>query len=327
MPLKGMCGSFRGANDMKSNSTTRGPATRARAMLIPLALWFLPACDLKYVDQEVLIQHDPATDSLDVLLIYRGLTATADTPDAVGKALAIAQRILGGRREFEVNGWPWHFDLDDPAACDGMEPECAQVLQGISIEAQEPFLDPEGRLSAYQLLRVPGFAQGLDCLNRSISRQVLENAGDAKPDGMIDERTIGLWVERAQSGAPWIHHRLIRSQEGVFEFDLPASDATADAVQRALIDEITMKSKGGEWRDLASFLAHLQSFKREDERVVLRIGAPVTGVFHFSSHNEEVPYFPGLLQALEAAGLRAGEGPSLDAVRGILLPEGGEDGG
>src|SRR5262245_22172717 len=141
-----------GALLVKKSLMTR-PALK---MLFPLALLGCPACDLKYLDQEVLLRHDPATDSLEVLLIYRGLTATGDSPDALGKALVIARRILAGRREFEVSGWPGHLDLDDPAAYQGLEPECAQALQAISIEAQEAFIDPEGRFSAYQLLRIPG---------------------------------------------------------------------------------------------------------------------------------------------------------------------------
>ena len=48
---------------------------------------------------------------------------------------------------------------------------------------------------------------------------------------VIDERTIGLWVESAQSGAPWISF-----QEGVFEIDLPASRGTVDAVLMRLVE-------------------------------------------------------------------------------------------
>ncbi|MGH9362559.1 MAG: hypothetical protein ACRD2T_11645 [Thermoanaerobaculia bacterium] len=281
---------------------------------LPLSALLLAGCDIEFAGQDLQLRPN-ADGSLDFLLVYRGVSASGDSAEAVEKALAIAHRFLAGRREFASPLWPGHVDLDSPETYKDLDEEAAALLSAITLEESGVFLDPEGRLSAYQRLRLPDLACALSCLNRRISGAVLPAAGEGPPEaeGDPDERTQALWIERARSGGPWVSFR-----DGAFAVDLPMTRATADRLQRKLIDEVA--KSGGELNGLPGLLSHLRRLSIEEERVLLEFAAPETGVFNLGFDQREAQYRPGLHDALAAEGVHPDPSLTLEQVRAILLP-------
>ncbi len=295
--------------------------TKRYPALLPILFWAFASlqsgCDIHFTGQEIRLRFQEAEDSLEVLLIYRGMCVPDDSEKAIAKGVEHAARLLEGRREFSFGGWIFHTDLDDPEIEKDLDPETAGVLRGIELEEVGAFLDPEGRLSGYQLFRIPAFSRALECLNRHLSTQAIEEAGPdlSKPiHPCFDEATQSLWLERARSGSPWISFR-----DGGFEVDLPMTRAVAKHFQRQLIEEVAAPDEKEDSRGLAALLSHLESLQFEDERVLLRFAAPA-GIFQFASRNPEVQYRPGLLDALKAGGWEVESGPALQEVRELLKP-------
>ena len=293
------------------------PSTfRAAAPLVlsTAALLLLSACDIQFAGQEMQARPNP-DGSLDLLLIYRGISASKETDDSLRGALGIAHQFLEGRRRFAISVPFGEVDLDDPSTYKDLDEEAAQLLQSISLEESGVFLDPEGRLSAYQRVRVPDVACGLRVWNRMISSEVLSAVaedGSLEGYGELDARSQALWIERARSGEPWVSF-----EGGLFTIDLPVTRATADRFQRMALDGLADKpSDSGE---LASLLTHLRFLQIGEERTVLSFGAPETGIFRLASEGCGDSYRPALREALEAEGVRADPDLTLEQVRGLLL--------
>jgi len=285
---------------------------RASAALIALLLSLLGAgCEIQFAEEEVSLRYDESTDTLEVLLVYCGISASDDSEKNVRKAVETSQRLLSGWRAFSVPFWPGGCDLDDPDLLKDLDAESAQVLGSISLEEVGAFLDGAERLSGYQVLKVPAFTRALDCLNRAISRAVLaaveRGEGTICPD--FDARSHELWVERARSGAPWI-----RLQDGLFVVDLPVTPETALKLQRNLLEELGLDRGRDDWGWLASVLLHLRSFSIEEEEWVLVFGAPGGGPFRFTFRDRDAVYRPALREALAAAGALPSDGLTLEAI-------------
>lgn len=273
------------------------------APLALLALFPLTGCAIQYVEQEVLLRYDAAADSWDLLLVYKGITASDEKEKTVDEAASIVRRLLGGQRAFAS---PWGtYDLDDPAFS-GDDADVAQVAAGVSLLDWGLFLDETERLSGFQRLRLANASRVVACFNRQVSKALLEAAEKedfAESTPLLDDRTRLLWCQRAGSGEPWLY----QVDEGI-EIDLPMTRGSWDRVQEAAISEATSPKNASDTSPgpaalLGQHLVYLRHFEIQDERVVLTFGAPVSHVFRFNIKDPGVKYNSQLKDALTRSGV------------------------
>jgi len=273
------------------------------APLALLALFPLSGCAIQYVEQEVLLRYDAAADSWDLLLVYKGITASDEKEKTVDEAASIVRRLLGGQRALAS---PWGtYDLDDPAFS-GDDADVAQVAAGVSLLDWGLFLDEAERLAGFQRFRLANASRAVDCFNRQLSKALLEEASKedfAERTPLLDDRTRLLWCQRAGSGEPWLY----QVDEGI-EIDLPMTRASWDRVQDAAISEATSAKSASAPNDgpaalLGQHLVYLRHFEIQDDRVILTFGAPVSHIFRFAIKEAGVKYSSQLKDALARAGV------------------------
>ncbi|HEX5009905.1 MAG TPA: hypothetical protein VFY71_05850 [Planctomycetota bacterium] len=117
--------------------------------------------------QTLVARHDPARDTLDVLLVYRGLRADGPLDDAVAQV-----EKARGRRVIAMGGPVFTLDLDgalgDPAT--GCLP---QALAGCEVHDLGLWLDTEGRRCGAQHVHVDHVAEALRQLNDGSRSELL----------------------------------------------------------------------------------------------------------------------------------------------------------
>ena len=59
------------------------------------ALLLYAGCDVQFPQQEVRIRYDAATDTLDVLIVYRGVCTENVNEEALAEGRAVVDRALG----------------------------------------------------------------------------------------------------------------------------------------------------------------------------------------------------------------------------------------
>ena len=117
------------------------------------ALLLCGGCDVQFPQQEVRFRYDAETDTLDVLMIYRGVHTPNDTDKALAKGVDVVDRILAGRREFMFIDWPFYFDWDDKEDDADAHPRALDVESRLELVRAGAFLDEEQRLCGYQLFK------------------------------------------------------------------------------------------------------------------------------------------------------------------------------
>ncbi len=279
------------------------------AALVALAA----GCDIEFPEQEILARLDSAADRLDLLFIYKGVTAHDDSEEAVGKAVAAAERILAGRRQFMIVDWPLHFDLDRED-CDVSSPLGRRVLGNFSVAQVGAFLDSDGRLSGYQLVRVKEAKLLFHAIDAFVNKAVLEADadGDLGDDAeFLDDRSKALMVERAGSGGSW--GRL--SSSGL-EISFPVTSAAAAGAIRSLRKMNDDDAAG------AALLGALRRLDVGRESTLARFGESAgRGTARFSFRRDDVEYSPALYDALRERGsLDMGAFPKEEEVRRLVLP-------
>lgn len=275
-----------------------------------LAAVALAGCDLEFPEQDIVLRRDEAADTLDLLLVYRGVSADDDSEQAIEKGVAAAEKILAGRRQFMFLDWPFHFDLDDAEIAADASPDALRAVAGVSVERVGAFLDAKGRLSGFQQLRLREASAWIELVNGTVSRAVLEaeaagTLGDDAP--WLDARSRDLLVERARSGKPWV----TLERNGI-EIDVPVTAAAASGALRALSKENDVFSEA-----LVSLCRYL---KVDAERTIARFGAPEPGgIVRFSLRRDDVTYSPALRDALaERGSIEPGRLPSESDVSRLV---------
>ncbi len=255
-----------------------------------LALVLLTSCDLEFPEQEIYFQHDEKADRLDVLLVYRGVTASSDSPGNVKKGVAAAKRFLAGRREFMILDWPFYWDLD---AEDKDVPKW--LRQHVSLVRMGTFTDEHERLCAWQHLRLERVSDGFRLLNQAIVKGILE----AHKKGRLEKELSGFgpeaattYLDQAVAGRPFM-----RLEKGRLLVEVPAPRLGA---LRFLEKE--MQKKDGWW--LGNLLAQMRHPKiMKTGGVVVQLGDFDGGVTRFRLARPDVTYSSALQDALVAQGL------------------------
>jgi len=270
-------------------------ASSLRRVAAPLALLVgLAGCDLEFLEEEITLERNAASDTLDVTFDYRGVIAHDESDEAVEKAVAAARRILAGRREFMILDWPLHFDLDDGGPLADASPAVMRFVESVSVESVEPYVDARGRLSCRQRVRVREASGFFRLLNSAISSEVLEAEAEERLGAgapWFDERSRALFVERAESGKPWV----TLGRRGL-EIDLPLTAPAASGALRELARDADIFK--------AALLSTLRYLKVDDERTVARLGdVERGGAVRLSLRRDDLAYSPALAEALRAASL------------------------
>lgn len=260
----------------------------------------LAGCCIQYRQQDITFEHHPEDDSAELVLVYRGVTATDDTEGKVGDALVVVQRLLAGKREFQT---PFgSFDLDAPGLREGSaDPDLLAVLDDVQLFEAAVFLDEEGQLAGRQRFWIDRCAPVLRLLNRRVSAAILEAASDGsleKDTPLLDDRTRELWVRHASTGGSWID--LVDGEIGI---DVPITRESWERVQREILSELIAPEAQSGAAFLAQVLGHLRHFEVADERLSIVFAPPATGIYQLSAHDPGVNYSPRLKEALEAAGV------------------------
>lgn len=171
--------------------------------------------------QELTLRYDPATDRIDVLLLYRGLFAESDgrtDQDPLAKAL---KDLADARETGEFvlwNNWPLTFDLTRDYAA----PRAA-LVEHVDVENGGLFTDPQGFLCAYQFVRIrdaKAFVQKVNTL-LELAVQVGLTGGWRGTDGephQLDDDTREFVRDFLRSG-----HKMLVVEPGRVELRLPLS--------------------------------------------------------------------------------------------------------
>ncbi len=295
------------------------PATASLATVLCFScLLFLSGCDIAIQGQETQAIYHPETDTMDLLLIYRGVHSPKETEDAVQNALDVVERIASGRREFMLLDSLFHTDLDDPDTYKDLPADEAAVLGSITLSAADAFLDPEGRFCAYQVLHVPRFSDLLASWNGRISEAMLKEAAlsnELSNEEFVDARTRELLTAYALSGRPWVSLR-----DGSIEVYFPMTRATAERFRRDLFKKIVDQrfNDDGSLAFFGQLLLQMQSFEIGDEHIRAVIGDTCGLTLRFLEGYGDSEYPPALLEALRARGWRPEEGLSLEEVRRLV---------
>ncbi len=301
---------------------------RVRRILPLLCVAGLAACDLVFTGQDIDVRYDAAADRVDLLLVYHGLTTPRSNDSAIEKGVRAFERLNAGGREFIVLEWPLHFRLDawaDDAAARRSTPHATfiersiagdylQIAERIELVAREAFLDPEGRLCAYQRFRVRDATLVFAALNRMISRQILGSAarGDLHPDDDLDARSIQLLVDQAESGRAW----LSLDADGI-HVDVPLSDPVLRRLRREVLLELAAERT---FVPLAAeLLASATWLRFDDERLRARLTpAPGDDRFRWKFESTVRRYDPSLEAALRERGVTPRRELDLDELRAAL---------
>ena len=226
----------------------RAPLRTPFRSALALALLLLASACLEIDGQELLLHHDPAADRVDVLLIHRGLFAerqgrSEPLPLAI-EQLETAQRtgvfVLG-------NNFPLRFDPSQ-AEQSGWQ----RLAEHLAVENGGLFTDTDGRLCAYQFVRIDGLstflAKAEALLGIEFSRRGSELFG-IDPDAVTREAML----EFVRGGGHFLH-----VEPGRIELRLPmsradherlrrlAGNAMADAAAHEVARRATVEARRGE---------------------------------------------------------------------------------
>lgn len=184
-----------------------------------LVLLLGSAC-LEVDGQDLVVRVDPANDRIDVLLVHRGLFASARS-GVDGEPLPRALRDLDEvRRTGRIVLWHDRLLSFDPSA--EPTPELAPLQALVDVENGGLFTDPAGRLCAWQFVRVRSaraFVRTLDALLAARVQQTLAHGIDLG-DGRhrFDDDSRRAFAASQRDGEP-----LLEVNPGRIELRLPLS--------------------------------------------------------------------------------------------------------
>jgi hypothetical protein len=188
--------------------------------------------------QTVRLAVDESKDRLDGLFLYRGLhSTTGDTT----QALEQLEEIRGGERWFAVlSNWPFMFPIDKWVAeeRDAERPAASRLLdtldRHVEVRNGPLWLDADGTLNAWQLVRVRELAEVVAAANAAQVEQVELSLAEADGKGgwpVGDDESVALLKEALRRGDPfWAF------DGQALTFTLPASDEGWVKIKRAMLD-------------------------------------------------------------------------------------------
>ncbi|MBI4614564.1 MAG: hypothetical protein HY720_13220 [Planctomycetes bacterium] len=269
-------------------------------------------CTIRVARQDVEFALDREADTAEMLLVYRGIEAG----DSLDRAVDLARDVLAGRREFGIGALSLHLDLDKEARRADHDPATRRLVESIELVEVEAFVDPEGRLSAFQRFRLRGLAEAIAWANSKTSAAILSNAARGKLEEhtpLLDPRTRALWLGSARRRDPWFD----LEGEGL-RAEIPMTRESSSRVREVLAEE-ALGARPGNLEFLAQLLPYLTSLEIGEESVRIVLSPGPDGVFRFRSHLRDEAYNPALLEAVRREGLPIAEGRDPETI-GLRKP-------
>jgi hypothetical protein len=206
-----------------------------RRPILIAALALLAGC-LDFDEQEIRVVYDAGRDRIDAQLVYRGLFSASKMPrrwfryssepeDREGTDEQLDQ-LLAGRPIFALFDAETPFDL--VRLRESAEAPVAALSKLTTVDRGGFFESADGRLCAWQHLRIRNVARVLEIYNREL-RAVLadpkESSALRASLGCDDPASVKLWSDATSNSRPWLE----RSGTELL-FHLPASETASRAL-------------------------------------------------------------------------------------------------
>ncbi len=193
------------------------PTTGLIALLLTLS-----GC-IEFEKQTILVHLDRKADVVHARLIYEGIYATGDVHKEFKELDTVAKR---GTRFFLLDNWPLEFDVGDPPEGAKLALKNSLIRPFVKVTNGRFYRNEEGRLSAWQDLKIEKASKFFATLNRGFSLAVL--TGQVRELRSSDARTKMLSKMAALANHEWVRI----DEEGVLDFRFFASEADAMKFKR-----------------------------------------------------------------------------------------------
>ncbi len=216
-------------------------STRRRTILAAALLVLLSSC-LEFEGQEIRWAYDAAKDRLDVQLVYRGFYVSEQAqligPPKPGfeSADEMLGRVLGGEPIVALGqSFPFAFCFAEIEK-EGLEPGpdgkpkdplALELVHHVAVEHGDFFRAADGRLCAWQHVRVTKLAELLTIADALVRRGLTDDKQRQEFRdwlGIGDEACVTRLDAALANGVRWCDHH-----GGALEFHVPATEAAATA--------------------------------------------------------------------------------------------------
>jgi hypothetical protein len=206
----------------------------ARIPTLALSLLGLASCtSFEFEEQAIALRHVADGDALELRIVYLGLNPGDAKPEEAATTVAA---IAEGARHFLLVGWPFEFSGDYfEKAQDESHPEAerrfARWLAAFEVVESGVFAAGEGRLCAWQVLRIPQISSGLEVLGRVVDQSVAEQLHREDPSAPFDDPAL---VPRFEEAARAGNYAWASFEKGALRVAFPISPAGMAQLARGL---------------------------------------------------------------------------------------------
>lgn len=212
-----------------------------RLLLTGLAAVTLAGC-VEFEKQTLLVRYDAETDVLTLRLVYEGIYGGDENVEKDRKDLKKAAE--SGTQFFLLDNWPFGVDLALPEEGEKDDVGIAMLRPHAKVSNGTFFLNPDGKLSAWQDVTFTDVTKLLTKANQLLSLAVVAGKVDGLDDA--DEATKLANRKLALSGHQWLRV----DKEGL-HLEFAASRADMVRMRRGLLDEIVKDARKPVEKDAA----------------------------------------------------------------------------
>jgi hypothetical protein len=279
--------------------------TPTRWLAFALIVTLLGGC-IEFEKQTLLVRRDAEKDEVHIRLIYEGIWAGGDD---LAKDMAELRKVADrGTRFFLFDNWPLVVDVGRPEEGEKDEPANALLRPFVTVTNGTFFKNADGKLSAWQDVRVVKASKVLLAMNRLVNLSIMTGKLDGLDDA--DAETLEICRNLAMAGHEWF-----RIDEKGIHCEFGVSKADAVKLKRAFLEELVesaveaagKREKEGEEKpagldEAAAVIRILArnpfSWVHEGNRVRITLAADEHGVIRGETWNEG-EYVPNLLEPAE----------------------------
>ncbi|MFT7668645.1 MAG: hypothetical protein ACI8X5_001342 [Planctomycetota bacterium] len=282
-----------------------------------LLLSFLPGCgDFDFHGQELSLQHDLHSNSLELELRYSGVTvSTVEKKEEysakkIEKVKLAVEGVSEGNRYFMLLFREFVFDIDEMLEMIEKEQDLEyralwkEAVDSISITEARVHLDKRDRVGIYQRIGIQDARRFTQLIQELVQGSILGGAkdgefGDKGLRETFDAETQLAWIAEAKEGVQWF------SWVGRdLHISLPMSPSSAarlmkaTLVSQAKIEEKTIRNI------LPSLFSLASEIRLENDHLYITLSGDDQGVMRFSREEPKLEYDTSLVEALRESGFQ-----------------------